>query len=135
MRKWFYPIFIFYFHRFLFFISPPCVTIGRALLELQSLLPHSITFCINKVGYTYTQASTRNELALVAEHYNISILCATTTHHGSNKNKNVGAERSRNQPILPHIRLTSGVQNEGFTYPHASMKLILSQHAINEGSD
>eukprot|EP01036_Dinobryon_divergens_P025167 gene25167-33688_t len=105
---------------------------GRALLELQSLMPHSTTFCVNKKGYNYAQASTRNELALIAEHYRIPILCSTGGHH-NNRNKNVGAEKIKSQPILPHIRLTSGVQNEAFKYPHASMKLILSQHAINEG--
>ena len=115
------------------FLPDPFVfSAGRALLELQSLMPHSITFCVNKKGYNYAQASTRNELALIAEHYRIPILCSTGHHN--NRNKNVGAEKIKSQPILPHIRLTSGVQNEAFKYPHASMKLILSQHAINEGS-
>ena len=114
------------------FLRDPFVfSSGRALLELQSLMPHSTTFCVNKKGYNYAQASTRNELALIAEHYSIPILCSTGHHN--NRNKNAGVEKIKSQPILPHIRLTSGVQKEAFTYPHASMKLILSQHAINEG--
>jgi len=90
-----------------------------------------MTFCINKDGYAYTQASTRNDLALIAQHYNIPILCAAEHH---SRNKNSGAEISRSEPILPHIRLSSGIQTGDISLRRASMKLILSQHAINEGS-
>ena len=98
------------------------IHLGRALLELQTFLPHSVTFCVNKDGYMFPQSYNKRDFAHVAEHYNIPILCAA-----------VGSEILRNQPILPHIYLSSGLEKEDFPYPRASMQLILSQHALNQG--
>ena len=52
---------------------------GHALMELQALLPHADSICLNKGGYGHAQAS--HEIAMMrnAKHYNISINCNATS--------------------------------------------------------
>ena len=122
------------------------VSIGRALLALQALLPYSNTFCVNKEGYTYVQAFSRAELALVAMHYSIPIICRTIaqnplehqnqSHHHNHHHHH---HHQRNESglyvhvILPKVNKSPGIQKAQFPYPRASMQLIISQHSLNEG--
>jgi hypothetical protein len=120
-------------------------SIGRALLELQALLPYCNTFCVNKEGYAFMQSSTRADLAKVALHYSIPILCNSMPaqpkhHHGVHKAHLEHVNRSvdehgpcRRRPILPTISLIPGIQKAQLNYPPESMQLIISQHSLNEG--
>ncbi|KAL6063513.1 hypothetical protein QOT17_011524 [Balamuthia mandrillaris] len=89
---------------------------GRSLLELQSILPQARTACVNKAGYGMMQSENPTDLLAVAMGTNTSVYCRGTT------------------PILPEIRLTErGIALEDLPFPTASMDIILSQHALNQG--
>lgn len=124
-----------HFQWHLFVVFP----IGRALLELQALLPYSNTFCLNKEGYVYVQAFSRTDLAMVAMHYSIPIMCRTVAQNSpepQNQSLLLHHDHLLNESIhviLPNVSKTPGIQKAQFPFPRESMKLIISQHSLNEG--